>query len=369
MYAPVMQSIFLQDADPTSIILAAGIFAAFVFILVIGAVSASKSSGRATGRRGGRFTKSKFKRRARSIGLTAAQLKTLFYIISRFKPANPYVLLTNGPLLDSFLKKAMADVESQVASDSIKEAQTLTLFRIKQAIERNSQKSQVINNSRQLKVNQAVTISSDGTTRHNSRIVANLRDVIALQIPFDAANNQIRWKKWSTLSIAFWKPNGEAYSFQTKVTGYNLLKGISCLFVQHSQRITKGQQRRFRRKILEKPSYFYPVRILTTGSGKNQARRAFVETKRGSIGTVIEVSAGGCSIRTSYPLKKGDLIKVEFETERGIPISIFGKVVNSRPAEPLGSIMHVMFTRVSKSSLNKINSFVYDYRPSEVSGE
>jgi hypothetical protein len=102
------------------------------------------------------------------------------------------------------------------------------------------------------------------------------------------------------------------------------------------------------------------VRILTLGSGREKARKAFVETKRGALGTVLEISAGGCSIHTNRPLTKGSLVKIDFETERKVSVSSFGKVVNLRK-EPAASIMHIMFTRVSRKNLNRINNYIYEY--------
>jgi hypothetical protein len=41
-------------------------------------------------------------------------------------------------------------------------------------------------------------------------------------------------------------------------------------------------------------------------------------------------------------------------------VAVYGKVKNVRKAEPMGGVMHVMFTRISSKNLNRINSFVYD---------
>jgi len=171
----------------------------------------------------------------------------------------------------------------------------------------------------------------------------------------------VRWQKWSPVHVFFWKSNGEGYSFESKITGYNSLKGVSAVFLQHSNKIAKAKQRKYRRRELDRPCYFYPVRVMVAGSGKNQTKKAFVETKRGSLGTVIEISAGGCSIRAARALPTGALIKVDFETYRGKPVSSYGKVVNTHKAGAEGQVMHIMFTRLSRNNLNHINEFVYDF--------
>ena len=100
---------------------------------------------------------------------------------------------------------------------------------------------------------------------------------------------------------------------------------------------------------------------MPVGTGRNAQKRAFVDKNRGILGTIIEVSAGGCSIRATRPLPKGALIKIDFETERSKSVSSYGKVVGVGKEEGLGTIMHVMFTKVSKLNLNRINSYIYEY--------
>ena len=57
----------------------------------------------------------------------------------------------------------------------------------------------------------------------------------------------------------------------------------------------------------------------------------------------------------------GGLIKIDFETNRGVPVTSYGKVVGMRREEIMGYIMNIMFTRVSRKNLNSINAFVYEY--------
>ncbi|MBN1835100.1 MAG: PilZ domain-containing protein, partial [Spirochaetales bacterium] len=72
---------------------------------------------------------------------------------------------------------------------------------------------------------------------------------------------------------------------------------------------------------------------------------------------------GGCSIHSLYPLKPGDLCKIEFELGRNQHIAVFGKVKRVRRDSSRGGIMHVMFTRMSTAFLNQIYLYVYDYTP------
>ena len=351
----------VQSADRTTMIIAGILFGGlFVVLIIVGVVTNRRAAARKAGGNA-KFRKGTFKRRAARLGLSKTHIKALEFIIDRYKVRNPYVLLTNSPQLDLFLKRAIQGIDDQVSPEQTKEAQKLTLYRIKLIVERNSQRSGGFTTSRQLQVNQQIALTTENGTQHKSRVVSVLRDGIAVEVPVDDTGTQARWQKWTPLTVFFWKSNGEGYSFESKVTGYNTLKGSPAAFLQHSNKIVKAKQRRYRRRELDRPCYFYPVRIIAAGSGKNQTKKAFVETKRGALGTVIEVSAGGCSIRATRALATGALIKVDFETQRGHPVSSYGKVVSTHKAATEGQIMHVMFTRLSRSNLNNINAFVYDY--------
>ena len=85
-----------------------------------------------------------------------------------------------------------------------------------------------------------------------------------------------------------------------------------------------------------------------------------VDPKKNALGTLLEVSSGGCSIKTNQPLKQGDLIRIQFEAERRNQVVAFGKVKAVQKQKPVGSLMHIQFTRLSKQNLIKINTYIYN---------
>ncbi len=359
---------FVEQADTRTIILAAVLVGIFVLVLVIAGLSSSRKR-RQEGDGGApqKYRKGAFRRRASGLGLNKTHIRTLEYVRKRFNVKKPYSLLTSQSYLDFYLNKAINEIDSQAIDDEIKEGRKLTLYRIKQVIERNSSKSSGFQSTKQLKTSQPVSLSVEGSPRYQSRVLGVLKDGVAVQVPASEKGTQVRWKKWSPVQVFFWKPNGEGFSFSSKVTGYNNFRGTPAVLLQHSSSIRSAKQRRFRRKEIETPCYVYPVRVLTSGRGKNQQKKAYVDTRRRILGTLLEVSAGGCSIRGTKVLEKGTLAKVEFETGRGNTIAPYGKIVNTRKENAMSYVMHVMFTRVSKKNLNKINAFVYELgKPSPV---
>ncbi len=352
----------LQQADTTSTIIAVGVFVFFVLFLIIAGKGGSGGNSGSMGanRKSSKFSKRKFRRLASSRGLSHNEIQLLERTIKRYKIQSPYGLLNNGPVLNNTLKKALNEVaESPMAADE-QESQKLTLYRIKQKIEGSTRGVKPPGSSRQLKMGQAISIAIDGT-RYKSKVTSNLQKSFGVEVPHDSRGNELRWKKWTKTQLFFWRSNGQSFSFDTKILGYNVIRGISSIFLQHSQNIKEAQQRKYRRKAIEKPAYFYPIRIITTGLGKNATRKAIVNNRRGTLSTILDISSGGCAMRSSYPLERGELLKLEFETESRQKVIVFGKVVGMTRMRPSGGVMHLMFTRISRANMNRINSFIYNF--------
>ncbi|MCF7948083.1 MAG: hypothetical protein K9M94_05805, partial [Spirochaetia bacterium] len=129
----------LQQADTTSTIIAIAVFGFFILFLVIAGMRGSQASsggGGGNGKKRAKFNKRKFRRYAANRGLTRQEALTLEDIIRRNKVYSPYSLLNNTPALDSNLRKTLNEIEESGLEPNLREAKKLTLYRIKQKVER-----------------------------------------------------------------------------------------------------------------------------------------------------------------------------------------------------------------------------------------
>ena len=340
-------------------------------ILLVIIASRFSGSGRSSGSSGSgfggqsskpkKFNRRTFIRKSMARGLSKVQASTLANLVVKYRMKNPYMVFTHGNQLDALLRKSISEIETQVASDQVKEAQKVTIFRIKQALERTTNRTKSFSSTTSIPSGQSIAISPDSGGRFQTRINTNLRNYLSAEIPVNQSGSQVRWKKWTPVKVFFWKRNGQGFQFDSKVTGYSVIRGLPCVLLQHSSKVKQAQQRKYRRKEISRPAYFFPVKIVPVGVGKKAKKRAIVESDRGALGTLVDVSAGGCAIKSSKPVPKSGLIKLQFETGEGHSIWCFGKVINLRKAPPMGGIMHIVFTKVTYKNLNSINSFVYDY--------
>src|SRR6056297_142959 len=189
----------LKQSDTTSTIIAISVFGFFILFLVIAGMrgsQANSSGSGGSGKKRAKFNKRKFRRYAANRGLTRQEAVTLEDIIRRNKVYNPYSLLNNTPALDSNLRKTLNEIEESGLETNLREAKKLTLYRIKQKIERSTKGVKPPSSSRQLKVGQAVSLSVNNV-RYQSKITSNLEKSFGIGVPKDKTGTEIRWRKWT----------------------------------------------------------------------------------------------------------------------------------------------------------------------------
>jgi c-di-GMP-binding flagellar brake protein YcgR len=302
-----------------------------------------------------RYSRRLFRRTAKSMGLTAVQVETLERLVEATKIRQPFLVFSSASLLDDVLRRGLYSLEAnRAASEGEREAHKAVIFGIKQGIERNARRGTVLRSTHLVKPGQVLAVGTESGGRFQSRVVSNMKDFLTILAP---AADGARWPRGTPVDIYFWREGDAGYTFRSKVLGYDTVKGSSCVLVQHSKTLRKEQRRKARRKQLLRACFYYPVRIADAGG----QRRAVIEHTLRGLGTVVDLSTGGCAIQTLSPYEPGRLVMVEFDIERKTPIRAFGKVRGVRRQGVRGGVMHIMYTRVTRQYLNRICEFVYDF--------
>jgi c-di-GMP-binding flagellar brake protein YcgR len=336
-----------------------------IVVLVLGGVIASSRRRRLDPESRRRFSRSQFQKTARNIGLSKIHTEYLEYLARVCRVQQPFLLFSNPGLLDDVLRKGIYSLQQNAAlKPEDRERRMGLLFQIKQTIERNARRAAGIKSTSYLKVGQTLTLSLERGGQFPCRVMSNMRELLAVTVPSGASGGRARWPRGTRVRLSFWREGDAGYAFDSKIVGYDTIKGTPCILIQHSKSLRRAQKRRFRRSALNRPCFFYPVQIVEDRSGRTPARKAMVQASRRLLGHLLDISAGGCSISSLTPLPAGSLCKVEFEIRRQNRIVVFGKVMRLRGQQSeRGGVMHLMFTSVSSQHLNQIYSFVYDYAP------
>jgi hypothetical protein len=364
---PLLQAGYqFLPAPKTSSIVFVLIIAGFVTVLlVVGGILAYRRSHYRDPEQRQRFRTSEFRRTAASMELGPQHIEYLEYLIRVCRVKQPFMVFTNAGLLDDVLRKGIFSLNQDTSiKQEDKERRMALIFQIKQIIERNARRGIGISSSHFLRAGQGVMINPESGGQYQSRVMSNMRDMLALAAPKNESGTVLRWQRGTRLKLTFWREGDAGYAFESKVLAYDSIKGAPCLLVQHSKTLRRAQQRKFRRTALNRPCFFYPVHIVEEQQGRKTVRRAMIQTNRRVLGHVQDISAGGCAISTMYPLAAGSLCKAEFEIARENRITVFGKIKRVRGlGQHRGGVMHLMFTTLSSKHLNQIYSYVYDYAP------
>ena len=356
---------FLPTPDSRSVSLFGILAGAVVLILVVGGVVISRGRRHLDAEGQRRYSRQLFQRMARNIGLGKIHVDYLEYLIRVCKVQQPLLIFTNSGLLDDLLRKGIYSLQQNAAlKPEDREKRLAHLFQIKQIIERNAKRGIGIKSTHLLRAGQALTVETESGDKYGGRVMSNLRDLLAVSAPTSPAGTPVRWPRGSRVRLSFWREGDAGYSFVSKVTAYDTVKGVPCILIQHARSLKRAQQRKFRRSALNRPCFFYPVHIVERQEGRSLERKAMVQTSRRLLGHVLDISAGGCSISSLTPLAAGSLCRLEFEIRRQSRIVVFGKVKRTRgQSSQRGGVMHVMFTTLSSQHLNQIYTFVYGYSP------
>ncbi len=309
-----------------------------------------------------RYSSAAFRRMARAYGLPQAHAEMLENLVRACKVKQPTLVFTSAGLLDDTLKKGLYSLRvTRGIAEEEKEKRASVIFQIKQIMERNARRGSSVKSTVFLKPGQVLTITPQGGSPFSSRLISNMKDFLTVSTPQGAAGAGTRWMRGTTLSVYLWRDNDAGYSFPSKVLGYDTVKGVSCVLIQHSRTLRREQRRRNRRREIMRACFYYPIRITEVPEGRTVQRKASVEKSMRALGTVIDLSAGGCAIQTMNPFERGKLIMIEFDIEKAAPVRAFGKVMTVQREKGRGGSMHVMFTRVTRQHLNRISEFVYDF--------
>ncbi len=363
MIPPLLQSQIQFFSTPTrsqntkAIAIVALILIAFLAWVIL--------SRRASGQSGA-MSRGSFRKRARKLELSKDQIHLLEDLIKKAQFSSPTRVLENPAALDILLRRSLAGLETdEKLTPEEKEGRKARILGIKQTIDRNSEQQKIIASTLSLPINTPVTIRTKEGWNHESYVTSNMQNMIGMASPASGDRSKPHpWPKGEELGIILVRGGGaEVYAFKTKVLGYKMVRGALSVFTEHGKNLRQIQNRRNRRREIDRPAIIYPVGIVESGKGKKMVREAVVNTAQRSLGSLVDISAGGCAVMARNLLPRASLVKIDFETEEGKAVSVYGKILGITPQPPRGGIMHVRFTRVSRTHLNAVREYVYGYLP------
>ncbi|TVR86454.1 MAG: flagellar brake protein [Spirochaetaceae bacterium] len=337
----------------------------FIGILVlVGVVSAILGGGSKSSGTEARFSARRFRREAKKIGLDRERCKLMLHLIRRYNTKVPMRLLRHAGYLDSFIQQALEDVRAASLPDTVREHRVFEIFQLKRIITNSIEASGVARSSKSLRIGSELTLGI-GNQWYESELLTSVAAHLAVSVPETDKGEQLRIEKGTPVKAKAISEQGQVYQFASRVLGYGVHRKTPVMYLDHTQKMQKVQNRRHQRRELDAPVYLYPVSVVTSGKGKKARRSAVVNKEQRRLGRMIDLSAGGCAVQSRMPLAASTLVRVDFQTEDRTMITVYGKVLRLERAGYQGGIMRIKFTRVSREHVNRIQSFVYGYEGEE----
>jgi hypothetical protein len=118
-------------------------------------------------------------------------------------------------------------------------------------------------------------------------------------------------------------------------------------------------RRYYRRQKMNVPVAFYLVLVTEVRQGMKKVKKLSLDKNKLS-GTILDLSAGGCSISTHDFIKAGARIKTEFKIGKTslAALAIILRINKSAS----GNVLHTRFLKLPVKAANAINALVYNYR-------
>lgn len=339
-----------SDRGSTDQLVYLGIFLGIVVIVVV-VLNLSKRKSGEYGSKSKLFSGFAVNRLARNVGLNYEQIKMLNFVFKTDEVIDREKSLVTPSLLDSHFRRTYRVIMQSSNNEQEIQRKHAILFSTRNILENSSLGT--ISSTRQLKDDTSLTITW-GKDKLNVHVLSSNTDHLIVNSPKNVLGTQIKIPKGTKLNVLFFSKNNKNFSFETRVVGYSTMHGHPVMQLAHSNQVKFLSHRRYRRRQAVIACFMNLVYV--EGNGKKQ--RMVVDKRRFS-GTIMDISVGGCSIKTTTPVQVGARFKIEFAQGEST-VAALGQVLRTNRTG-INTIIHVKFLRVTQKSMNLINAFVYEY--------
>ncbi|MDR2738559.1 MAG: PilZ domain-containing protein [Treponema sp.] len=320
----------------------------FLFLLINGLIKNRKNASAPR-----RFSYFGIRKIANAYGLDKSQRKLLESIFRSDAVTDPLAVIQSTPLLDKHFKRAYRRIENSTEDDAEIQRQLSLLFSTRNAIEVTQNTTGTATSTRQIPANMAAVLSVAKETYH-VRVISAKGDAVLVESPKNSLGSPIKIPSGSRVSLSSFTKSNKGYSFDSKILGITETPKGPAIRLAHAARVKPLVQRKFRRRQTSAHCNFSMVIVKETKVRRKIVRKMSLDGRSYS-GTIMDISIGGCSIRTSANIQSGARIKIEFTS-----MAALGQVLRVNRGGMYATI-HVKFIKMPRSTQNSINAMIFEY--------
>jgi hypothetical protein len=280
----------------------------------------------------------------------------LSFVMKNDGVADPERVLQSSNLLDRHFRRAFQTREHTTGSDEDTQQKRSVLFSTRNILEATTGGGIGVNSTR-LIVESTPAVLIVNNDSYPIRVISSRGAYLIVENPTSAMGEPVKVERNSPVTLSFFTKSSNGFSVDSTVYGVAKAPGVGqVLQVVHSTAIKRLSQRRFRRRQTSVSIEFNLVRL---EPGPKRHEQRMVVDKRKALGTILDISIGGCSIQTSSAISAGVRIKIAFIAAKQHVVAL-GEVLRTNRNRG-GTIMHIKFLKVPRKSMNMINALVFEY--------
>lgn len=284
--------------------------------------------------------------------LTAIEKNTLYDVCKENKCPNFAMLMRNQKNIDELFKS--------IINKTLDEKKKSILYSIRSKIEQDPNNTSFISSTTNIKEGQKLRYYDEFLDQHQTEVLKNNKEGLVLRVPKNIFGDDIRPTPLSKINFSFETKNLIAYTFQTRLIRYQ--DGVENeMVVSHTNNLEVLIRRNQKRIVYNPLCTFSAVKVVSGGLGKNP-KISYEALSKKYQGSLIDISANGCSMQTHMPISKGQFIYIEFRVDAESIENAYGKIVNTTTnTQTKQTNLHIEFVKISLESRNKIFKLVYNY--------
>jgi hypothetical protein len=361
---------FKEDDPMSAVILGIGVAVILVFILISKIIRHGiKSIGPRPG--GARqslnfvpprqFSGLTLRAIAKNYDLTQEQTKMLDYVLTRDNVSRPREVLADAALIDKHFKRAYHSISKKserMVDDTEVQRELYRLFSTRNAIE--AAPASIRRTAiPEIGYGTEVVLSVDGKI-YPLKVNTVRGEVILVECPVNPLGQPLKFQRGTRANLNYFDNLNHGFLQQCRtldvVTAPRKPPVLQLLTQGKPKPLFKRKSRRRQVNIL---CEFWVVTITKTGSAA-RAQTTMTVGSRKFVGEILNISPGGCSIRTRGLLKPGLRLKISIEDEKD-DVTILGQILRINRGSSITSFVHIKFIKAPLKALNVISAVVYRY--------
>jgi len=290
---------------------------------------------------------------AKKSELTKEERDLLWDICSKFKAKNIEYLVKDADEINALMHREF---------DSIKdgpETQKTLFFQLNTKLEKERYKTMVISTTGSLEPGQEFSYKDADGNDWKFTLSQNTQQGMQLEIPVTFINSNKNPAPLTKIILIFNAKNEICYSIVTRVIRYAQDKeGNNIMIVSASNQIKQVLRRVAKRMAISIPCKFSAAKLKS-----NKKNPEYEIQEKRFNGKFVDISAAGCRIECTMPIKQGQNIYLEFSLENGNNIQkVIGTIIATKKARMNSNyILHIKFEDLNIATKNKIYALIHGF--------